>query len=604
LPELKPLEVPERIDQYEVRGLVAEGGVGVVYRAYEPSFQWEVAIKVLRQGPDGVDAREAERFSREAEAAAPLRHRNIVGVHAAGEHEGLPYVVMDFVDGVNLKEAIAAEGPIPPLRAAKLTMRLAQAVHYAHEQGVLHRDVKPSNVILVGEGEPVLADFGLARIFGKDGLTRTGEIMGTPVYMPPEQARGDRDRLGCWTDVYGLGATLYEMLTAQPPIRGATTAQVLRAVIAQTPKPPSKWVPVDPALEWICMRCLKKDPAERYPTAEALAKDLAHFLGKHAPGPAPASPEPSWEVGQRLGPYVVLGEVSKLGGDLVLRAQRDGAQVILKLLLDPSPKAERRFMQEGQVLRALEHDGIPRVVDAGELVGVPFLALRHVVGTRLDRYGAGYDWVWSVRFVAQLAHVLAYCHEHGVVHQAVKPDNVIVQAETSRPVLLGFGHVRRDRSVLSLPAIDSSHLFLSGEIKGEAGYLAPEQLDPELGDLGPAVDVYALGGVLSFLLTRRAPYEGPTKFQVLQRIRDGSAPELDTLPESLPRRLREIVRSALAADPADRPMSARLLAEMLESVLAAETAPARVGVRGVVIMLLVAGVAAAAAASFLGWGLG
>ncbi|MGE0708299.1 MAG: protein kinase [Planctomycetota bacterium] len=271
------------IGPYRVTGELARGGMGVIYRALDPQAGREVAIKVLHAGGRAPSA-QRRRFAREAEALARVQHHNVVRVHAVGEHQGAPYLVMDLVEGESLEDRLEDQGGagLDPRLAASIAAKLAGALDNAHRQGVVHRDVKPANVLLQGD-EPLLTDFGLARDLEEETrLTQTGRFMGTPGYWAPEQARGERD-VGPTADVFGLGATLYAMLTGQAPYTGETLIEVVLRMQAGPPDPPSRLRPeLSRELEAICLRCLEADPAERYPSALELAADLRRFLGGEA----------------------------------------------------------------------------------------------------------------------------------------------------------------------------------------------------------------------------------------------------------------------------------------------------------------------------------
>jgi serine/threonine protein kinase len=264
----------------------------VVYKARDVKLQRLVALKVLLAGGH-VGEEGLARFWAEARAAAGLHHANIVPIFNVGEHDGLAYFTMEYVGGGNLAQKLR-QGPLPVPLAAGLVEQLAWAAHCAHQQGILHRDLKPANVLFTADGTPKIADFGLAKRLDVDvAVTATGVILGSPAYMPPEQAQGDGAGVGPAADVYSLGALLYETLTGRPPFRGHSALDILDQVRFTPPRPPSQLVPQLPRdIEVICLKCLEKDPRRRYPSAEALANDLARFLaGEHIV----ARPFPVWE---------------------------------------------------------------------------------------------------------------------------------------------------------------------------------------------------------------------------------------------------------------------------------------------------------------------
>jgi serine/threonine-protein kinase len=279
-----------RIPGYEVEAVIGRGGMGIVYMARDLRLHRPIALKMLLAGAY-AGRQERERFFREAEALAGLRHANIVQVFGADDHDGLPYFTMEYVEGGSLAQRIAGT-PQPARQAAALVGTLAEAVQAAHQGGIVHRDLKPGNILLTADGTPKIADFGLARYFD-DGpaMTLSGVRVGTPSYMAPEQALGKRQAVGPAADVYALGAILYEMLTGRPPFRGETTAETERQVLAEEPVPPSRLnakVPRD--LETISLKCLHKNPQRRYPTAAALAEDLCRFQQGKPIAARPAGP--------------------------------------------------------------------------------------------------------------------------------------------------------------------------------------------------------------------------------------------------------------------------------------------------------------------------
>jgi serine/threonine-protein kinase len=292
---LRPRPLPAAVGAYAILAMLGEGGMGVVYKARQRSLNRLVALKMISAGPHaGTQAR--ARFHTEGQAIARLRHPHVVQIYELGEHEGLPYYSMELLEGGSLAARLA-DGPMPPRAAAELVQTLAAAVQYAHQMQVLHRDLKPANILLTEAGQPKIADFGLAKLLdSEDGHTRSDMALGTPSYMAPEQAAGRSAEVGPAVDVYALGAVLYHALTGKPPFRGADRAETLRQVREQEPLLPSQERPeVTRELDAICLKCLAKDPAQRYVSALALADDVARWLrGEQTVARPPRYP--SWLV--------------------------------------------------------------------------------------------------------------------------------------------------------------------------------------------------------------------------------------------------------------------------------------------------------------------
>ena len=267
---------------YELLEEVGRGGQGVVYQARQKSLNRTVALKVIGLGHWATEVH-LKRFRREAEAAASLEHPCIVPIYEVGERDGSCYFSMKLVEGGQLDEVVRSE-PIPLRCAVELIAKVARTVHYAHEHGILHRDIKPGNILLDQKGEPHLTDFGLARLVETEStVTRTMEVLGTPSYMAPEQAVGNNDAVSAVTDVYGIGAVLYQLLTGHPPFAGGTTYETIKLLLDTEPRQPRLWnSKIDRDLSTICLKCLEKDPKGRYASALALSEDLERWL-KHEP---------------------------------------------------------------------------------------------------------------------------------------------------------------------------------------------------------------------------------------------------------------------------------------------------------------------------------
>jgi serine/threonine protein kinase len=281
-----------RVPGYELLGELGRGGMGVVLKARQVRLNRLIALKMILAG-EFASENDLARFKAEAVQLARLQHPNIVQVYEVGEHHGRPFFAMEFMDGGSLTKKFARE-PQPPKVAAELVETLARAAHHAHSRGVVHRDLKPANILLSADGTPKITDFGLAKgLDSADSRTVSGAILGTPSYMAPEQAAGHTKQVGPAADTYALGAILYEALTGRPPFRAATPLDTVRMVTSVDPVPPSYLIPHLPRdLETICLKCLQKEPAKRYATAQDLADDLRRFLNSL---PIQARPTPVWE---------------------------------------------------------------------------------------------------------------------------------------------------------------------------------------------------------------------------------------------------------------------------------------------------------------------
>ncbi len=346
-------QVPAVLGTLDVFEEIGHGGMGVVYRAKQRLANREVAVKVL-SGALAARGRAAERFSGEIEALAGLRHPNIVEVYEVGEDSGCIYFSMELVRGGTLAGR-AKRQPLEPAEAAAMVEQLAVAVHAAHVVGLLHRDIKPANVLLTAEGSPKLSDFGLAKWMDReDGLTETGAVLGTPSYMSPEQAVGSQHgTLGPPTDVYGLGATLYDLLTGRPPFRAASTFETLQEVIHEPPVAPRALSPaVPPDLEAVCLKCLEKDPARRYATAQELANDLHRWCIGDPTRARPLSwPRKVWQVVRKRSRWI---------GSVAALAAAVGIGVYIAYEGPPTADNEMRALRRGETVTLIGETGAPR----------------------------------------------------------------------------------------------------------------------------------------------------------------------------------------------------------------------------------------------------
>jgi serine/threonine protein kinase len=603
-PTLPPADRPPdaplpAVPGYELLGEVGGGGMGVVYRARHLGLGQLVALKMLRSGPWSRPD-ELARFRREANEVFGLTHPNIVRLYefdewrAEGGGPPVPYFTMEYVAGGSLAERLRA-GPLPPRVAAALVETLARAMHYVHERRVIHRDLKPGNVLLAGD-TPKVADFGLVkRLDGAEGLTtRHSVVLGTPCYMAPEQARGEKP-LTPAVDVYALGAVLYECLTAQPPFRGDTHALVIYQVLTDEPVPPRRLRPEVPAdLEAVCLKCLEKEPAQRYPSAAALADDLRRILDGESPvGPLNVV-EQHERWAQRVG-YELIEPIGCSRWAFAYKARRLNSlgrvvTFMVAVQAGPGDDPAARFRRQGQTMDRLDHPHVVRLHDFGESAGLPYLVLEHVDGGSLTdqfRTAAGSpgqavadtaddEAVAVARLVTRSAHAptaprraaeliealaraVQHLHERGVVHGAVHPSAVLLTA-AGVPKLGGFTVAR----LLDRLAAETSVPAYADVIPPH--YLAPEQLAGPWAHPGPATDVYGLGAVLYELLAGEPPFLAET----LQETRDWA---LDRPPDppgakaDVPADLEAVCLRCLEKDPARRYRSAAALADDLRRFL-------------------------------------
>jgi WD40 repeat protein len=347
------------LGDFELLEEIGRGGMGIVYRARQRSADRDVALKVIKTDwlldlPESLALELRQRFLREVATTAKLEHPHIVPLYTAGEVDGQPYYAMRYVLGRSLSRVVEEDGPMDNDRAARYLERVARAVHYAHGNGILHRDLKPRNILLGADGEPLVVDFGLAKLVGEaGGATHSGQLLGTPSYMSPEQTL-DASSVTPASDVYSLGATLYDLLVGRPPFQAASALETINQVQSEEPVPLhrlNRAIPSD--LDAICLKCLEKEPHRRYPSAEALADDLRNYLERR-----PTKARPVGHLG-RIDRWCrrFPGRAVSLAGALVLLLALAGATLMWAIMADAHARALRRevSLQQMQHLRSSDH---------------------------------------------------------------------------------------------------------------------------------------------------------------------------------------------------------------------------------------------------------
>lgn len=445
------LKLPRTFGAYQLETEIARGGMGVIYRARQIALNRTVALKLLISGAYSSESL-LRRFKVEAEAAAGLQHPNIVAIHEFGECDNQPFYTMDFVEGKNLSE-VAGSQPLPSPRAARYLLAIARAVQFAHEQGILHRDLKPSNVLVDQDDRPRVTDFGLAkRLHGTADVTLSGQTLCSPNFAPPEQAAGRQADIGVTSDVYSLGALLYNLLTGRPPFLAATVQETLRLVFETEPIAPralNREVPRD--LETICLKCLEKVPARRYASAQLLADELDRFIaGKPILARPVSAPEQAWRWGRRH------PAVAALAATVVVALTTTSAVFYIS-----TRRIERARAQE-QTARLAAEDSLYAVSmkDAGNalgaLGGVNYQGMRESLARARPAAGRrdprGFEWRYFWRKTASDALATLSGHDNVVDRTIFSPDGTLV-ATHSIDGGLKFWDSATMREILSIAGV-------------------------------------------------------------------------------------------------------------------------------------------------------
>jgi len=567
-------------ERYEILKRLGEGGMGAVYKARDHELDRMVALKVIR--PDLAGHPEVlHRFKQELILARQVTHKNVIRIFDLVTTDGRKFITMDFVDGRDLKTVIVDRGKLPPAEALPLMQKICRGLEAAHAEGVIHRDLKPQNIMVDDAGRIWLMDFGLARSMEVAGITRTGALMGTPDYMSPEQARAEK--VDARSDLFSLGVIFYEMLSGRLPFQADTMMATLLKRVQEKAAPLSSVEPdIPPRLSGLVSKCLEPNVAERYQTVGEILEDLAALaparagatmaasVGGSAVAP-PAVSLASLGPGSQFGPrYRIESMIGEGGMGKVFKAHDQDLDrtVALKLVrteLASDPGSMQRFKQELLLASRISHRNILRIHDLGDVGGVKFISMAYVEGRDLHDVIAQSGRLpleRALNIAKQLAGALEAAHAEGVAHRDLKPRNVLIDLD-DHVYVSDFGLAK------SLEG-EASTMTRVGEVLGTPRYMSPEQAESKPAD--QRSDIYSLGVMLYEMFTGDAPFTGESSMQVMFQHVQQKPKDPRLVNRELPEYLSKIVLKCLEKDPALRYQSAREVLQDLE----AGTPPTRV----------------------------
>jgi eukaryotic-like serine/threonine-protein kinase len=554
------------VSHYRILDRLGGGGMGVVYKAVDLKLDRPVALKFL-SSQRGAAEEHKRRFIREARAASALDHPNICTVYEIDETpDGALFIAMALCEGETLRDRIA-RGPLPVGEAVAIAEQIAAGLARAHGRGIVHRDVKPANVIVAPDGRVKLVDFGIAKLDDQSRLTRAGTTVGTAGYMSPEQLHGEEPDPR--TDVWSLGVVIYEMVTGHSPFEAESETEMVKAILKRVPRPMASFRPgVPPVLERIVERALAKRLEDRTPSMDAMSAELRNLASGLAtpsrasdpdrtvveipaplPPPLPSPPETREGLrGQAVGPYEIL-EILGGGGMGVVYKARDTrlARVVALKFLPPELTRDResklRFEQEARAASSLDHPNLCTILEMGEGPdGRLYIAMPCYDGETLrQKLERGPLTVEEAVDVAlQIARGLAKAHRNGIIHRDIKPANLIVTSDGVVKIL-DFGLAK---------LAGSAAISHAGSSAGTPAYMSPEQARGD--DVDPRTDLWSLGVVLYEMLTGRRPFRGEREQAVIYSILHERAQPLRELRPEVPPELARIVERLMAKEPADR----------------------------------------------------
>ncbi len=551
---------------YEILELLGEGSMGVVYKARDRQLDRLVALKVLHERL-ASSAEFVARFEREARAISALNHPNIATIYAVGQAEGQRFLVLEYLPGGTLSSKLEGLGEgemLPVAEVVDCALQIANGLGHAHRRGVVHRDVKPDNVLLSDEGVLKVTDFGVAKIDVDLGLTEEGSLVGTMAYMSPEQVQGVQ--VDYRSDIYSFGVVIYELAARQLPFPSFHSAALIYDIVNTAPPPLSQFRSDIPAeLEQILSECLQKPPEQR-PTAladvsaalETLAGELrlSASSGRHELAPV-GGRSAELAAGRSLGHYRLESKLGEGGMGVVYKARdtRLDRAVALKVLSAQAvanSQRKKRFVQEAKAASALNHPNIVTIHDISESGGFNYIAMEYVAGKTLDRLipGGGLPVVESLRYAVQIADALTMAHASGIVHRDIKPANVMITPD-GLVKLLDFGLAKLTELATnqsgSADAAGLSPHTEEGAILGTVAYMSPEQAEGKPVD--ERSDIFSFGSLLYEMVTGRPAFQGESKISVLAAILHHDPPRVREVAGNVSTEVERIILRCLRKDP-------------------------------------------------------
>jgi serine/threonine protein kinase/tetratricopeptide (TPR) repeat protein len=558
--------------RYEILKVLGQGGMGAVYKARDRELDRLVALKVVR--PDLAENPEIlRRFKQELILARQITHRNVIRIFDLGVADGRRFITMQFVEGRDLYNILSERGKLPPEEVVGIMRQVLEGLAIAHNEGVIHRDLKPQNIMIDAQNRAYIMDFGIARSNEMSGMTRTGMMMGTPDYMSPEQARGERadER----SDIFTLGIIFYEMLTGMLPFAAETVVRALVKRTQETAQPVHLHDPTIPKyLSDLVAKCLQTSPDLRFQTAAEILRVLDPGSTQAAAldsARAPQSGEltPGSDFGPRYRAEAVLGE-GGMGKVYKAYDKELNRMVALKLVrsdLASDPISMERLKQELLLASSVSHKNILRIHDLGEANGIKFISMAFVDGEDLHRLIARCGKLppeRAVQLACQMCRALDAAHAEGVIHRDLKPQNILLDSD-GIPYISDFGLAKTQ-------AAGAASATRAGEIAGTPRYMSPEQAEGVHVD--HRTDLYSFGLILYEMVTGDIPFASDTVVQtIFQRVTQAPrSPKL--LNPDLPDWLSSVILRCLEKEPEARYQDAKSILADLEASRPAVSIPA------------------------------